>query len=213
MSLVDFTKGVFLDGYNNLQSAIPSQYSPIVSLLVFSILIAIYSIFTWKFYRYLSKKNLIELNLAKYNTSNHPIFSKLFGVILYFLQYIIILPFLIFFWFAVLALIILILSEELGINQVIIVSAAIVAAIRILAYYEEDLSKDLAKMFPFTVLAIFILSPGFFSLERVITNLAQVPALVTNIFYFLVFIIILEIILRILDLIATPFRSEEEEEE
>lgn len=209
MAIIDYATSLFSDGYGTLQSTIPSQYSPVVSLLIFSILIAIYSIFTWKFYRYLSKKNLIKLNLAKYNTSRHPVFSKIFGVMLYFLQYIIILPFLIFFWFGVLALIILLLSEELTINQVIVVSAAIVAAIRILAYYEEDLSKDLAKMFPFTVLAIFILSPGFFSLERVITNLSQIPTLITNIFYFLAFIIILEVTLRILDLIATPFKADE----
>ncbi len=190
----------FSSSYKSMLGSLPGHYADLVNIFVFSILIALYSIFTWKFYRFISKKDLLDLNLARYNKVSHPFFRKGLAIVLYFAEYIIILPFLIFFWFAVLALVILLLSEELVINQVLIVAASIVAAIRMLSYYEEDLSMDLAKMFPFTMLVIFILSPSFFSLERIITNLSNIPSLVINIYYFLILIVGLEVILRLIDL-------------
>jgi len=94
-------------------------------IFVFALLISFYAIFTWKFYKSLSKKDLVELNLSQYNRTLHPFLNKFFAVIFYIVEYIVILPFLIFFWFAVLALLILMLSNELAITQVIIVAAAI----------------------------------------------------------------------------------------
>jgi hypothetical protein len=199
--------GAIVNAYNSLLAGIPSQYSDLVVVFVFALLIVIYSIFTWKFYRFLSKKDLISLNLIKYNHLKHPFLNKLWAIILYLIEYIIILPFLIFFWFGVLALLILVLSENLAINQVIIVSAAMVAAIRMLSYYEEDLSRDLAKMFPFTILAIFILNPNFFSLERILTNLVKIPEFVGSILFFLILIVVIEVILRIIDVIRNAFTS------
>lgn len=191
----------FVGAYNLLIASVPTQYSGLINIFVFALLLSLYSIFTWKFYRFLSKKDLIELNLFEYNRLTHPFLKKLLAIALYLIEYIIILPFLIFFWFGILALLILILSESLSIHQVIVVSAAMIAAIRMLSYYEEDLSRDLAKMFPFTILAIFILNPNFFSLERILTNLIALPELVGSIFYFLILIIGLEVILRIIDVI------------
>jgi hypothetical protein len=187
--------------YKDILSSIPPHISDVVNASILLILIILYSIFTWKFYRSLSKKDIIKLNLSKYNTLKHPFFYKLVAAMFYFVEYIILMPVLIFFWFAILSLVILVLSNELVINQVLMVSAAMVAGVRILSYYEEDLSKDLAKMFPFTMLAIFILNPSFFSVDRVVSNIGEIGNLMTSIFYFLILIISLEILLRIIDLI------------
>ena len=161
--VTEFFEG-FIQGYSELFGMLSGEYFALVNVFIFAVLISLYAVFTWKFYRLLSKKDIISLNLSKYNGLEHPFLKKVAETALYMIEYVIIMPALIFFWFGVLALIILVLSESLEIGQVIIVSAAMVAAIRILAYYEEDLSKDMAKMFPFTILAIFILSPEFFSL-------------------------------------------------
>ena len=192
--------GGLVKGYSELFATLPEEYFALVNVFIFAVLISLYAVFTWKFYRLLSKKDIISLNLSKYNSLEHPFLKKVAETALYMIEYVIIMPALIFFWFGVLALIILVLSESLEIGQVIIVSAAMVAAIRILAYYEEDLSKDMAKMFPFTILAIFILSPEFFSLERITTNLTLIPELFSKIIYFLALIIMIEFLLRILDL-------------
>jgi len=208
----EFLQGL-ITGYKDLTLDLPLEYSSLVNVFIFAILISFYSIFTWKFYRFLSKKDLISLNLRQYNRTTHPFLNKFFATILYLIEYIVILPFLIFFWFAVLSLIILALSEELAANQIIIISAAIVASIRILAYYTEDLSRDLAKIFPFTILVIFTLSPGFFSLERIISNLATIPQFLTSILYFLILIVVIELVLRIIDSFLSLIRSNDEVEE
>jgi len=205
----EFTGGL-AQGYKSILGAVPTQYGTLLNVFVFAILISIYSIFSWKFYRFLSKKDLISLNLSKYNRTSYPFLKKFFALILYFVEYIIVLPFLIFFWFAILSLIIIVLSEEQAAINILVVAAAIVAAIRMLSYYQEDLSKDLAKMFPFTILTIFILSPGFFSVERVLARLSEIPSLFVNVFYFLALIIIVELVFRFLDMIMRLFRGEEQ---
>ena len=192
--------GGLVKGYSELFATLPEEYFALVNVFIFAVLISLYAVFTWKFYRLLSKRDIISLNLSQYNRVERPLLKKLIATFLYMMEYIIILPALIFFWFGVLALIILVLSESLDIGQVIIVSAAMVASIRILAYYEEGLSKDMAKMFPFTILAIFLLSPEFFSLERISNNLTLIPNLFSKIIYFLALIIAIEFLLRILDL-------------
>ncbi len=207
IALEEIKQGL-LAGYNQLISFIPETYRPIVTLLIFALLISIYAIFTWHFYRNISKKDLISLNLKRYNHTTHPAVNKLFASLLNILEYVIILPFLIFFWFAILALIILILASEQSADQIIIVAAAVVAAVRILSYYSEDLAKDLAKMFPFTILTIFLLSPNFFSVDRILSFWTELPAF-TDILYYLIFIIILELILRVFDTFVNLAHSDE----
>ena len=203
----------FSSGLTKLIEILTIEQASLINVFIFAVIIAIYSIFTWKFYTSLSKKDLIDLNLRQYNRTTHPVLNKSFEVILYFVEYLIILPFLIFFWFAILSLLILLLSEELRASQVIVISAAMVAALRMLAYYNEELSRELAKVFPFTVLAIFAVTPSFFSLERIILNLNEIPAFLGKILLFLVFIISVELILRIIDLVLGLFGSKEEVKE
>lgn len=205
--ILDSISGVYSEAITSL----PSNYALLLKVFIFAILLSLYSIFTYKFYIYLSKKDLIELNLTRLNRIEHAFLKRFFAIILYFIEYIIVLPFLIFFWFAVLALLILLISENQGINHVIVISASMVAAIRILAYYSEDLSRELAKIFPLTVLTIFILNPTFFSLERVATNLSQVPQFLTSILFFFILIIVLELILRLVELTIRYFNPNEEE--
>ena len=187
------------------------DYSSLILVFIFSVLIVIYSIFTWKFYRYLSKKDLISLNLQQYNRTEHPGLNKFFAGVLYLLEYIIILPIIVFFWFAVLGIMVLALSEELAASQIIIVAASLVIAIRILSYYEENLAQELAKIFPFTLLAIFIINPSFFSLQRIITNLKTVPEFAGELITFLVLMAGVEFLFRIIDLIVKFFSSNDEE--
>ena len=113
--------------------------------------------------------------------------------------------------FILLSIFLLLLSKNQDVNQILIISAAIVAAIRLTSYYSNDLSKDLAKMFPFTVLAIFLLEPGFFSVSKLIERFSEIPSLFQNFLIYLVFIIILEIVLRVIfTLIEIIFSSNQQ---
>ena len=113
-----------------------------------------------------------------------------------------------FFWFIIFAFFLTFLSE-LEIQTLLLISATIVAAIRMTSYYKEDLSRDIAKLLPFTLLATSILNPAFFNIERIFTHFNELPNFLGNIFYYLIFIIILEIVLRFFDFIFSLFGVEE----
>jgi len=199
--------------YKEILSGLPQNVGSFFNFLVLVLLIVVYSIFVWKFYKFIAKKNILGLDLNKYNKSSHPFFTKLIAGMFFFIEYIIILPFLIFFWFATFTLFLIFLTEELDIQTLLIISATIVAAIRVTSYYKEDLSKDIAKLLPFTLLAVSILTPGFFNVERIFTQFSELPGFFNNIIYYLIFIIILEIILRFFDFIFSLFGLEEENKE
>jgi hypothetical protein len=188
--------------------AVPEEFRVYLNLGIFIVLVTLYALFVWKFYRFLGKRDLLELNLSKYNTTA----NKFFAVLLFILEYIVILPIVVFFWFFVVALILLVLAKEHTINSILLISAVIVGAVRITSYYKEDLSRDLAKMFPFTILAVAILTPGFLDLQDTISKISAVPNLLSNILIYLVIIMVLEFILRIVFLIMPPIDDEDDED-
>jgi len=189
----------------------PEGPDVLFSLIVYTILILMYSVFIWKFYRFLASRDIIQLNLKQYNYSNHPVLEKFAAVGLYALEYLIILPFLVFFWFAILSIFLLVLSESQNTLQILLISAAIIASTRVTSYISEDLSKDLAKILPFTILAAFILGTSFFDLDLVITKISQIPSLFDNIITFVVFIFIIEFVFRILYSIYQLITSKNED--
>ena len=79
------------------------------------------------------------------------------------------------------------------------------------SYYSYDLSKDLAKLLPFTLLAISMINPNFFDTQRIFTQLNEIPLFLDNLLFYLIFIIGLEILLRFFDFIISLFTSEEED--
>ena len=185
-----------------------NQFSPItgetfLQLFVFTIGLFIYAIFVWHFYKTLSKRDLFKINLEKYNLPyvKHKTLGKVGSSIAYILKYGFIFPIYIFIWFLILSLFLLVLSEEIPINHIILTSVVVVSATRVTSYYKEDLSSDMAKLIPFALLAILITNPNFFSVETTIARFSEIPNLWSQILQFLIFSIVLEWILRILYLI------------
>jgi len=78
-----------------------------------------------------------------------------------------------------------------------LVSVALIGAIRVTAYYNEDLSKDLAKMMPFALLGVFLLDISYFNYKEAFEILLQYPSAWRTALYYLCTIIGLEFILRI----------------
>lgn len=212
MGVMEELAGELTGFYQSLMNSLPPYAANFVNFFILVFLIVIYCIFIWKFYKFVSKKNFLGLDLNQYNKSTNPFITKLIAGFFYFIEYLLILPFLIFFWFAVFAIFLIALSE-LEVQTLLIVSATIVAAIRMTSYYKEDLSKDIAKLLPFTLLSVSILTPNFFNIERIITHITIIPSFFGNIFYYLIFIIILEIILRFFDFIFSLFGIEDKSEE
>jgi len=167
---------------NGLTGVFSGDIHILLILLFFTAVIVIYAVFVYYFYRFLASKNLIELNLNQYNQYQNPALAKFFAGVFYIAEYLILLPIITFFWFAILAVLILILSEGMEIGAILLISAALVAAVRITAYVSENLSKDLAKMLPFTLLAIAITQPGFFTMDAMIELIMRIFTSIESIF-------------------------------
>lgn len=189
-----------LNKFVNYIGLLPSIYQKIFTVAAFTLLIVLYSVFIWKVNRLISRKDIISLNLRQYNNFDHPTLNKVFEGVLYFIEYIVLLPFLVLFWYALFAIVLIFFSEITSIEQILLVSAAVVGSIRVLAYYNSEISADLAKLLPFTILAITLLSHKILDVRRFAEVRMQIPDLLIFVAYILVFIIGLEIILRILDL-------------
>lgn len=180
--------------------SLPEIYQNIFTVAVYMILIFIYSTFIWKVHKVISRKDIISLNLRQYNSFDHPTLNKLFAGILYFIEYIIVLPFLILFWYILFALVLVFFSEIASIEQILLLSAAVVGSIRLLAYYNHEISAEVAKLLPFTILAITLLSHKLIDIARFNETIRVIGDFAIFVVYALVFIIVLEIILRFLDL-------------
>lgn len=204
---------VLTEAYNSLIGILPPIAREFLSFILIAFLMVLYSIFIWKFYKSVSKKNLIDLNLNKYNTSGHPFFTKLVAGTLYFIEYILILPFLIFLWFAFFSIFLILLAETGTTSTLLILAATTIAAIRMISYYSENLAQDVAKLVPFTLLATSLLNPNFFSVERVLGHIQEIPAVFSNILTYLALIIFLELILRFFDFIFSLFGISDSTEE
>lgn len=210
MAIADFTSGIII-AYKGFLSLLPPFFQNFFNFFFLALLIFLYATFVWKLHRFISTKNIFNLDLNKYNTAEHPTTAKIVAGGLYFLEYIIILPFLIFFWFSIFG-ISLIIFTDLQIGSILIISAVIVAAIRITAYSNQEvIAREVAKLLPLTLLAISLIAPDFFELERVLNNINQIPDFLSQIFYYLGFIIILEIILRFFEFIFSMFGLQGEE--
>ena len=201
--------------YNSFVSVLPVPFQGFINLFLLVLLIFVYALFIWKFYKFIAEKNIFGLDLNKYNKSEHPLLTKLAAGGLYFLEYIIILPFLIFFWFAIFTFFLILLTEEgIEVGTILLISAVVIAAVRMAAYYQRGLAEEMAKILPFTLLAIFVLNPQFFTvgfLSRIISSINEIPSFLSAIIGYLAFIITLEIILRLFEFLFSLFGIDEEE--
>lgn len=202
-----------ITAYSGFMNLIPSWTAKAINLILISLILVLYSVLIWKFYRFIAKKNLIQLNLQQYNYSENPLRSRTIGIILYTLEYIIILPFLVIFWYIAFVVFMFLVTQGVGVDTTLIISAAIIIAIRMTAYYKEDLSKDLAKMLPFTILGIALEKGGITNFQKILSKIYQIPDFFKLIIVYIIVIFIIEVILRIIENIFISEGIEESNEE
>src|SRR3989338_11540407 len=89
------------------------EYFAIVKpLLLFVIGIAIYALFVFKFYQFLAKRDIFRLHLEDYTKNAKGFFLKMLKAMLYILQNLIMIPLFVFFWSAILAALLILLSKN-----------------------------------------------------------------------------------------------------
>lgn len=168
-----------------------------INLVAYTIGMVLYGIFIWHLYRFIARREIFPFRLQKYMSTER----KILNAAAYILENLVIFPILVFLWFGLFSLFMFFLAKDLTVATVLLVSMALVATIRITSYYNEDLSKDIGKLIPFALLAIFLVAPGFFSIELVEDRIAEVFSFGEDILKFAAFTVTVEWVLRILYLI------------
>jgi hypothetical protein len=173
----------------------------------------LYSVFVFKFYRFLAKRDIFEIDYSKYGKDLAGTASKFVLSVMNMFNYVLLFPVFVIFWFLAIVVLLALLSKNQSVDSILLISISLVTAVRVTAYYNEDLSKDLAKMLPFALLGIFLVDMTFFSPEISINTLTRVPAQAGKIIYYCLFAVLLEMILRILFFIKRKFLPPKKKEE
>ena len=167
-------------------------------LSIYVLGIAGYGVLVFKYYRFVAARDMFELNLTRYEGLRYRWARVLFQSTLYVVKYLILFPVFAFFWFAVLTLVLAFLSKGQSFSETLLIAAATVSAIRVAAYYNEDLSRDLAKILPFAIMGVFLIDASFFSISESLNTLNEAQDYNEHTLYYLAFLIALEFVLRIL---------------
>tara|TARA_B110000438_G_scaffold156785_1_gene150320 strand:- start:11 stop:604 length:594 start_codon:yes stop_codon:yes gene_type:complete len=122
--------------------------------------------------------------------------KKYARTIIFVMQYVVIVPVLITFWTLVLAIILTLLSPDADHARNALIATSVVGAVRILSYWTEDLSRDVAKMLPFGVLGVFLVGDAQVQLSEIEELLGSLKEIASSFISSLFLIAVLESILR-----------------
>ncbi|MEM2160752.1 MAG: hypothetical protein QXN55_07360 [Candidatus Nitrosotenuis sp.] len=192
-----------------------TQESSIYDLVGFSVGMVAYGIFVFHFYQFLAKRDMFSLKIKerltrqKLKSSGEKI-SVTPRIAAYIATNIFIFPIVIFLWFLGYSIFIFFLAQEMSVNTVFLVSSSLIIAVRIAAYYNEDISRELAKLLPLVLLGIFLLSPKFFDVDEIIQRLSEIPNFVVQIAAFVIIAVVIETILSLLYLLKIRFFGHKE---
>jgi len=172
-------------------------YSILKPLIIFIFGLAIYSVVMYNLYRFVAKRDIFELNLRQYNTFQHQTVFKFFAVLLYMVEYLLFFPLFLVAWFIIFSAVIISITKNTDAQTVFLISMSLISSIRILSYYKQPLAKEISKLIPFALLAMFLIDISVFSLDNALLLIKQIPSILNLITYYIVFVILLEFILRI----------------
>ncbi len=164
---------------------------------IFAVGVAIYAVLIFNLYRFMSRRDIFNLNFSRYEESGHPLFRKSLHLFFYVCKYLLIFPLFAFFWFGVLVVMVAFLSKTKEVEDLLLIAMAVLMSVRVTSYYTEDLSRDIAKMLPFALLGIFLIDLRYFDFSTSTELLNRVGTEWKSIFYYWVFIVLLEFVLRI----------------
>lgn len=182
-------------------------------VLIFLAGIFVYALFIFKFYRFLATNQLLELKLSKYSKTFSGYIKFAFKIFAYVLENLVVIPILTFFWFAVFALMLLLISETTSAATILLTAMSLVGAVRVASYYKEELAQEIAKTVPFAMLAIFLMDVTFFSYEKAVSVTMEMLGMWKQLLYYLLVVVLIEFIMRVISGIGNFAKKGHQEEE
>lgn len=193
---------------DKILSKIPVELGTLFFIIFHALTIVSYVLFAFTSSKYLARKNIFGLNLNQYNKSNHPLLSKMYGLFLYTLEYLIILPAFIILWFYLLAAFLSLFLAGTSASLILLMAATLTVSIRILTYINEGMAHDVSKVVLLVFIAFSIISPQFSDINATISVISQIPSILNHILYYLIFVLLLEFLMRIVYMAYTFFKGE-----
>ena len=182
-----------------IKTVLPELTAKGPDLFTLTISIVIYCVLIFIFYRFVAKRDVFGFDIKRFKREKESFFSSVFNKFLSLIKYGGIFPFFVFIWFAGFSVLLFMMTQSLSTGEILRVSVAFVAAIRVASYYNDDLSKDMAKLIPFALLGVALVEPNFLnSTDFIQLRLPEIPLFITEIATYFSFIVILEWALRIL---------------
>ncbi len=182
--------------YSSFRNSLPRGWVIAVETFVLIVAVSLLCIFIWLFYASLSKRDFLRIDMRGRHASEY--FSqRKFSIISYFVKYLIFTPFLVILWFMGLSIMLLFLNRSMAIGAILTSSAVIVGVIRILSYYNNEAAEEVAKIVPFALIALFLMSSLGVTFTQVLSQLAQIPVLFDTILVYIGVLVFVEVVMRL----------------
>src|SRR3989338_6220626 len=168
-----------------------SQY---IDIFTATIILALTGLVIWFMYKQLSKRDLFKIEAPKKQENK---FINFIRHLIYSLKYAAVFPVYTFIWFLVFSIFLHLLSPGQEISKTMLLGIVVISSIRILAYINEGMAEDLAKLLPLTLIAAVLANPEFFIQKFSFSSLLVFKTETPKIVKFLLFTVLLEWILRL----------------
>ncbi len=193
----------FLSGIMDLSFvSVGELFTSVQPLMITLFALAAFAIFILEFYEFVATRDIFKegsaYSMAREELREREYTGKFFNFLVTSVEYLLLFPVIVFFWCGVFFLIIVAISE-VNVNTILLTSVAIVGAIRICAYYSRKIAEDVAKLLPLVMLGNFVLDIRMISPSATYETIKTAflnPAFQQLAIYYLIFIIMLEFVLR-----------------
>lgn len=155
----------------------------LTTFAVYAVGIALYALLTGALYLVLSRRDLRLREVTHAKSTTRFLFAF---------------PFLTFAMSLILALALFFLAKNRTVEEILLLSTAVVASVRVTAYIRESVAEDLAKTMPLGLLGVLLVDAGFVSLGTPFERIASLPGHLDLMAVYLVAVIVLEVVLRVL---------------
>ncbi len=162
-------------------------------MLYLTVVLFLVAFAIWYMYTSISKRDLFKLTPPG-DIKKEPTFMDR---LLYMMKYIFFFPILTFLWFVLFVACLKILTAKENLSEIMLLGIVIISAVRIAAYASSKMAEDVAKLLPLTLLAGIILNPSFITLDASIGDLYVFADKLPAFGKYLLFIIALELALRV----------------
>ena len=162
----------------------------------FAAAVAVYGILIFNFYRIMSRR-FVFVGTFENLKASEKWWARIAYYLIYIARYLFVFPLLVYVWFLLLVMMVALLHSDKEPDELLLITMAVLTAVRVTSYYNEGLSGDIAKILPYGLMGVFLVSFGSFDLDAYIDLLNRIRLESHIAFYYLVFIVIQELVLRI----------------